>query len=143
MAREAIWITKLTGIGNATTWTVQMVNRQGTIQRIVGSLGGQHSSTGLGQVASWNWSMNVGTAAADPTPGPEDPPSVMLRGSALIPVTLNGAVGTPPNPVEFDSEGQRVIGPGESLWLSIGNALPPTGWGWVMQVRVLLLLPEA
>lgn len=143
MAREAVWYTVVAGIGNAATWTVEMVNVEGTVQRLVGQLNGQHASSGVGQFASFHWIINVGLAAADPNAFGLDDETTMLHGAALIPNTSGGELATTAPQLSFDSEGQRVIGAGESLWLRVDAGLPNSGWGWTCSIRVLVLLPEA
>lgn len=143
MARERVWYTVVQGIGTASTWTVEMVDVPGTVERLVGQIGGQHPGTGAGQFLSFHWIINVGTAAANPNTFGLDAESTMLHGAALIPNTASGAFATTAPQLSFDSEGQRVIGAGESLWLRIDAGLPATNWGWVCSIRVLVLLPEA
>lgn len=143
MAREAVWYTVVAGIGNAATWTVEMVDVPGTVQRLVGQINGQHASAGVGQFASFHWIINVGAAAANPNTFGLDAETTMLHGAALIPNTSAGALATTAPQLSFDSEGQRVIGAGESLWLRVDAGLPATDWGWTCSIRVLVLLPEA
>lgn len=143
MAREAVWHTVVGGVGDSSTWTVEMVEGPGTVQRLVGEIGGQHATTGVGQFASFHWIINVGTAAANPNTFGLDAESTMLHGAALIPNTAGGQLATTAPVLSFDSEGQRVMEAGESLWLRVDGGAPASGWGWVASIRVLVLLPEA
>lgn len=143
MAREAVWYTLVNGIQDSSSWSVSLVDGPGTVQRVVGQLGGGHASAGVGAFASFHYIVGVGVTAPNPAVFGLDSEKTMLHGDALIPnPNVLGLTTTAPQ-LAFDSEGQRVVGATEKLWLAFAGGVPATLWSWVFSIRVLLLLPEA
>lgn len=132
------WYTVVGGTTGATDYTRELVAGPGTIRRLIVQLGGGHAASGVGAFGSFHWVVNVGPAAADPNLFGQDPPDVMLHGAALIPDTADYPVGLPPPAIDLDSDGDRLMGPDDSLWLRIRGGAPVDGWSWVFSIRVLV-----
>lgn len=133
------WYTLVGGLTGQTDTTIELVDQPGTVRRLIVSLIGAHTATGVGSVASFHWIVNVGSAAADPNIFGPDAPSTMLHGAALIPDEADFPIVSPAAPISIDSDGDRIIGPGESLWLRMRGGAPATDWTFTWSLRVLLL----
>lgn len=132
------WHTLVGGFTNQTDTTSELVTGPGTVRRLIVDLIGGHAAAGVGAVASFHWIINVGTAAANPsTFGPDDP-STMLHGAALIPDPADFPIASTPPAISIDSDGDRIIPAGESLWLRLRGGAPATEWVFVWSIRVLL-----
>lgn len=143
MAREHVWYTLVAGFTNQTDTVAELVEGPGTVQRIIGTVVAGRSDSGVGTIASFHYIVNAGVSAADPNVWGLDPESVMLHGAILLPNPATAPIRVTPEAPQLLSEGQRVLGPGESLWLRIRGGAPATAWTFAYSIRVLVLLPEA
>lgn len=132
------WYTLVGGFTNQTDTIVELLEGPGTVRRIILDLIGGHASTGVGAVASFHWVVNVGAAATDPSVFGLDPPSTMLHGAALIPDPADFPIASQPPALSLDSDGERIMEAGESLWLRMKGGAPATGWAFVYSMRVLV-----
>lgn len=142
MAREFVWYTVINGQRNTMDTTFSIYNGPGTVWRVLGEINGASSSTPADPAANWAYVVNVGAAAADPLGAALDPPGTLLRGGVTALVAANARVYTQPAPVRLETEGRRVIGPGEQVWCRMRAQSGGTSWFWTWSVRVLVLLPE-
>ncbi len=142
MARERVWYSTMNGVSASSDSTVSLYDGPGTVQAVYGELWGGVTATAALAVKSYRWVLNVGAAAADPVPLGADPPGVMLRGLGVAPNRSALAFYNEPAPTLISTEGQRVIGPDEQLWLRLATLSASTTWFWLWSVRVLVLLPE-
>lgn len=143
MARERVWVTRINGIVGSTDHTVSLYSGLGTVQRIVGSIAGASTSTPAAAMLVYDWTINVGLAAADPLAMGEDPESTLIRGAGIVPNRAVATLYSDPGPYRVDSEGQRIIGAGEQVWLRFRALSGGVSWQWFWELRVLVLLPEA
>lgn len=143
MAREWVWYTRVGGFTNQTDMVQELVEGPGTVQRIIGRVFAGRSDSGVGTFASFHYIVNAGAAAADPNVFGLDGDGTMLHGAVIIPNPASSPIRVEPPAPELVSEGQRVLGAGESLWLRMRGGAPATLWSFAYSIRVLVLLPEA
>lgn len=142
MARERVWYSTMNGVSSSSDTSVSLYNGLGTVQAVYGELWGGVTATAALAVKSYRWVLSVGATAADPIPSGADPPEVMLRGLGVAPNRSALAFYNEPAPTLISTEGQRVIGAGEEVWLRLATLSASTTWFWLWNVRVLVLLPE-
>lgn len=143
MARVKVWQTTLSAVASSTDEIISLYSGEGTVLRVLGELWGGALSTTAGAAKFYRWVVNHGPAAASATPVGLDDESVMLRGLATAPQRSSLAVYTEPGPILVQTEGQRVLDPGDQLWLRLTTGSGGTNWFWTWSIRVLILLPEA
>lgn len=143
MAREFVWHTAASFIRDKTDHEISLYDGPGTVWRIVGSLTGLSESNSSDSLGVFVWVVNVGTTAFDPVDRGEDPEEVMLHGAGFAPVAANVTAQTAQPPITLASEGRRVIGAGEQVWLRFRALTGGFVWDFAWSVRVLVLLPEA
>lgn len=134
-----VWHTLVGGLTGQSDTTVELVDTPGTVTRLIVELLGAHSATGVGSVASFHWIINVGTAAADPSVFGPDAQSTMLHGAGLIPDPADFPVASTPPPIQIDSDGDRIIAAGESLWLRLRAGAPGSDWTFTWVIRALVI----
>lgn len=126
------------------SWTVDLAIPQGTIQRIIGTVGYRTDQTqAVGNFGyEWWYALNVGAAATSAVlPGLDDPDVMMRRAVLPFAQAADDRVQEPRTLERWDLEGQRIVGSGETLWFTVASAQAGVGWLWSISVRVLLLLP--
>jgi hypothetical protein len=143
MARERIWRTTIDGAIGVTDHTVSLYSGPGTVQRIVGSLAGGSTSNPAAAMLVYCWTINVGAAAADPLVRGQDAESMLIRGAGIVPNRNVATLYSDPGPYAVHSDGQRIIGAGEQVWLRFRALSGGVSWQWFYELRVLVLLPEA
>lgn len=143
MARQRVWYTRIDGVVGSVDHTVSLYNGPGTVQRIVGSLAGGSTSTPAAAMLVYAWTINVGAAAADPQVRGLDPDSMMIRGGGIVPNRNVATLYSDPGPYLVNTEGQRIVGAGEQLWLRFRAISGGVSWQWFWELRVLVLLPDA
>jgi len=143
MAREWVWRTVVGSLPGTTTTEVALVSQPCTVQRIVGDIMGATADTSAAVFANFFWIISVGATSTSAAYSGEDPANVMLHGLGIVPVDGISKARTTVPAIHFDSEGQRVIPAGQSLWCRMDRGLPAINWAWQVNIRVLLLLPEA
>jgi hypothetical protein len=143
MAREYVWFTAIDGVLASTDHTLSLYSGLGTIDRIVGQVTGASTSTSTRAMVLYNWTINVGPAAADPIVRGQDPPGMMIRGSGFVPNRAVADFYVDPGPTEVSTEGRRVMQAGDQLWLRFRALTGGISWEWYWDLRVLVLLPEA
>lgn len=142
MARQFVWHTAASFVRSDTDHSVSLYDGPGTVWRIVGSALGVTESSSPDSMGVFVWVVNVGAAAFDPVDRGEDPEEVMLHGAGFATVPANTTGQTAQPPITLDSEGRRVIGAGEQVWLRFRALTGGFTWDWAWSVRVLVLLPE-
>lgn len=142
MARTWSWYTRIGQLQGTTTAQLSLFTGPGTVQRIVGRTIGTISDFGGQTVANAFYTVSVGTAPEPPVYVGLDPEHVMLHGAMLLvnPVTAAGSSGI--EEIRLDTEGQRVVEAGESLWFRVDRGSPAVAWMWQLDLRVLVLDPE-
>lgn len=143
MAREFVWHTHINGVRDATNHSFSLYSGLGTVWRVLGTITGGSTSNPADAVANWAYAINVGAAAADPLGPTLDPPGTLLRGGVTALVSANADVYSEPVPALLESEGRRVIQPGEQVWCRLRAQSGGTLWFWTWSIRVLVLLPDA
>lgn len=143
MVRDFRWYTFVDGMRAVTDMTYSVYNGPGTVWRLTGNLAGAGTSSLTRTAETFVWSVNVGTAAADPLVRGEDPESTLLHGGGVALNPTAAKLHTTFDDVLLESQGRRVIGPGEQVWLRVRALSGGTTWDWFASLRVLILLPEA
>lgn len=142
MAREFVWHTAASFDRSLTNLEVSLYDGPGTVMRVVGSLTGVSASSSADELVVFAWVVNVGATAFDPLDRGEDPEEVMLHGAGFAPVAANTTAETAQPPITLESEGRRVMEPGDQVWLRFRALTGGVLWDWAWSVRVLILLPE-
>lgn len=143
MAREFVWYTAINGLRDGSDHAVSLYDGPGTVWRVIGTLFGGSDDVVADPGATFGYVVNVGLAAADPAVQGLDPPGVLLHGGATAVVTAEASTYTTPVSVQLETEGRRVIGAGEEVWLRLRALSGGTLWFWTWSIRVLVLLPDA
>ncbi len=142
MAREFVWHTRVDGVRDSSDITRSIYNGPGTVYRVIGTLFGGSDDVVTDPGATFGYTVTVGTAAHDPAVQGLDPPGVLLHGGVTALVEAEGTTHTTPVQADLNTEGRRVIGPGEQVWLRLRALSGGTLWFWTWSIRVLVLLPE-
>ena len=132
------WFTRIGQLQGTTTAQLNLVTGPWTVRRIVGrTIGTIRDFAGAG-VANAFYTVSVGTAPEPPVYVGQDPAHVMLHGAMLLvnPATEVGSSGI--REIRLDTEGQRVIPAGQSLWFRVDRGSPAVPWMWQLDVRVLV-----
>lgn len=117
---------------------------EGTIQRIIGAVQWRtDDDPPPGQFQQvFGFNMSVGTASVPNFPVGADDPELLFK--RVLPIINTGAATVSRSPLpdlRFDIESQRIINPGESLWLRTDTQNAAVEWVWTFHLRVLVLLP--
>ena len=89
----------------------------------------------------YGWGLSTGTAAANAIDPNIDRDAWMLWQAVQIPNTGTANAANGPSDTWHDSEGQRVLAPGEALWFSAATFPNGPLWHWQWQGRVLVIEP--
>ena len=142
MAGEKVWTTTRFITDETPDAFEALADGPGTVRAIWGTLDYGLGAPVSGTVNAFAWIINVGVQEADPTGPPPDDESVMLRGAGFAPPSEATGHWSVPHPITLQSQGQRVMTANDSLWFAAPWVTLGAGGAWMLDVRVLVELPE-
>lgn len=142
MAGEKVWTTTRFGTVDAAFGTEVLATGPGTVLAIYGTLDYSIANPALSVWTWFGWVINVGESPADATASGVDDESVMLRGTGFVPSSGGSEIWTVPHTIPLRSKGRRVMGALDSLWFRADRLNAGFLYSWMLDVRVLVELPE-
>lgn len=140
--RTRRWITSAgQDVGGTVQFNHAIATGPVTVQRVFANVNGAVDGGATLRWPYWQWGLSVGVAAPSLALPLADESQWLVWRRAVMWNPATRPINTPSPPQDVDTEGQRVLEAGESLWLSFVTKDVSQVTDFIWYARVLVLDP--